>query len=139
MPKLFQIFSIGPDEPPKYLTFKTPLTGEQEYYRQLGPIYGENAAPVRWEQTIVPWLESQGFEPGHNDPCVFYHPGKDLLILLYVDDILCDGEEDDIKWFFKKLSTKHGGRFECKEPAWLSIDTPIDHLGMEIIMDESRA
>ena len=48
----------GPDEPPKYLTFKNPLTGEQEYYRQLGPIYGENSAPVRWEQTIVPWLES---------------------------------------------------------------------------------
>ena len=31
------------------------------YSRQLGPIYGENSAPVRWEETIiiVTWLLSE--------------------------------------------------------------------------------
>ena len=49
----------GPDEPAKYLVFKNPLTGEKEYYRQLGPIYGENSAPVRWLNTIVPWMTGE--------------------------------------------------------------------------------
>ena len=33
---------------------------------------------------------------GDNEPCAFYHPERDLLIILYVDDCLADGHEDDI-------------------------------------------
>ena len=131
----------GPDEPKKYLKFKNPISGQWQFYRQLGPIYGENSAPVRWENTIVPWLESDtlksnGFKfiRGENDKCVFYHEGRDLLILLYVDDILCDGHEEDIQWFIDLLNI----RFTCKETEWLSVDHPLDHLGMVISMDEEN-
>mgnify|MGYP001278094828 FL=1 len=139
----------GPDEPAKYLVFKNPLTGEKEYYRQLGPIYGENSAPVRWLNTIVPWLtgeernekgevdmESDGhvFEQGDNEPCVFYHAGRDLLVLLYVDDILCDGAEEDCQWFIEKLAE----RFKCKDSEWLSMENQLDHLGMIIAMDDQN-
>ena len=137
------------DEPPKYLVFKNPLTGNKEYYRQLGPIYGENSAPVRWLNTIVPWLtgdernnkgevdiESDGhvFEQGDNEPCVFYHAGRDLLVLLYVDDILCDGAEEDCQWFIEKLAE----RFKCKDAEWLSMENQLDHLGMIIAMDDQN-
>ena len=135
----------GKDEPPKYLTFTNPITKEKLFYRQLGPIYGENSAPVRWEQTIVPWLTSEddttdlisggfSFIRGDNEKCVFYHPDRDLLLLLYVDDILCDGEEEDIQWFIARLRN----RFKCKDEQWLTKDNPLDHLGMVIMMDDDR-
>ena len=105
-----------------------------QYYSQTGPIYGESSAPVRWENTIAPWLVEQGFVRGENEPCVFYHPDRDLLVLLYVDDCMADGNESDINWFFTELDS----RFKCKEADWLSVDTPLDYLGMEITMDAER-
>ena len=107
----------GKDEPAKYLTFVNPISKEKLYFRQLGPIYGENSAPARWEQTIVPWLTSEDgtrdlvsggfkFVRGDNEQCAFYHPDRDLLLLLYVDDLLCDGEEEEIQWFIARLKNR---------------------------------
>ena len=115
----------------KYVCFRHPVTGEWHYYRQTGPIYGEASAPVRWENTVAPWLEEQGFIRGDNEKCVFYHPERDLLLLLYVDDCLVDGEEEDIKWIFDLLDE----RFACKDGEWLDQDTPLDYLGMEMSLD----
>ena len=86
-----------PDGLIKYICFKHPVTGVWHYYAQTGPIYGEASAPVRREDTIAPWIEEQGFDRGDNDPCVFYHPTKDLLVLLFVDDCLIDGEPDEVE------------------------------------------
>ena len=63
---------------------------------------------------------------------MFYHSGRDLLVLLYVDDALADGEQEDVEWFFKEL----GKRFECKDPDWLAPGEPLDYLGMEVSIDE---
>ena len=81
------------------------------YFRQDGPIYGEASAPMRWENTIAPWLEEQGFETGKNEKSVFYHKERDLLLLIYVDDCLVDGQEEDINWIFELLDN----RFKCKK------------------------
>ena len=45
----------------------------------------------------------QGFIRGENEPCVYHHPDRDLLLLLYVDDVLADGEETDIQWFSQAI------------------------------------
>ena len=124
--------SQGYDGFVKYVSFKHPVTGEWIYYEQSGPIYGEASAPVRWENTIAPFFEKLGFDRGENDPSVFYHPDRDLLVLLYVDDCLADGEEEDIRWFFDHLA----GEYDCKDTEWLSKDEPLDYLGMEIFMDD---
>tara|TARA_B100001564_G_scaffold189042_1_gene158679 strand:- start:280 stop:1473 length:1194 start_codon:yes stop_codon:yes gene_type:complete len=87
---------------------------------------------MRWQNTLFPWLEALGFEPGKNEKSIFYLPERDLTILVYVDDCLAVGEEEDIKWFWKIL----GDRFECKDEEWLTPDTPLDYLGMEITLDE---
>ena len=68
---------------------------------------------------------------GDNEPCVLYHKGRDLTVLVYVDDILCDGLEEDIKWFFDKL----GDRFDCKDDEWLSPENSLDFLGLDVSMD----
>ena len=104
------------------------MTGEILYFKQNGPIYGEASASVRWENTITPWLEEKGFERGKNEKSVFYNKERDLLLLLYVDDCLVDGQEEDINWIFELLDN----RFECKEIEWLSAESPLDYLGTEI-------
>ena len=43
-------------------------------------------------------------------------------------------KEEDIKWFLSKLK----GRFKCKEEQWLTKENPLDHLGMVIMMDDTR-
>jgi len=53
-----------PDGMVKYVSFKHPLTKKWIYFKQSGPIYGEASAPVRWENTITPWLIEQGFVRG---------------------------------------------------------------------------
>jgi hypothetical protein len=115
----------------KYICFKYPTTGKWRYFSQSGPIYGEASAVIRWEQTIAPWFESEGFTRGDNEPCAFLNEDRDLLALLYVDDNLIDAEEDDIKWALDRLDA----RFDCKEVEWLSPDSPLDYLGMMLSQD----
>ena len=118
----------------KYISFKHPLTGKWVYFRQSGPIYGEASAPVRWEDTIAPWLEDQGFTRGSNEPCLFHHQERDLVLLLYVDDILADGEPADVEWFFQILAE----RFNCKDPEYLTMESGLDYLGMMLSMDSDN-
>ena len=123
-----------PEGTVKYICFKNPLTQKWEYFRQSGPIYGEASAPVRWEQTIGPFLESDkvGLIRGDNERCCFLHPTRDLLALLYVDDCLEDGEEDDVNW----LSNQLDERFDCKDLEYLNVGDPLDYLGITITLDD---
>ena len=65
----------------------------------------------RWEQTLAPALEAEGFTRGRNDPCAFWHEAQDIVNILWVDDDLMDGEEDGIIWASDKLNN----RFDCKD------------------------
>ena len=58
---------MNPDGMVKYIAFKHPVTRQWMHYCQSGPIYGEASAPVRWEDTIAPWLVAQGFVRGENE------------------------------------------------------------------------
>ena len=119
----------------KYVCFKWPLTGVWRYYRQCGPIYGEASAPIRWEDTICPYLESIGFTRGKTDKCAFHHEQNDIANLLWVDDDLIDGNEDDILWASNKLDD----RFDCKDLDWIEPNGPkVDYLGMELSQDDTH-
>ena len=83
---------------------------------------------MRWEITLAEWLEAVGFDRGLNEPAVYYHAERDLLVLTFVDDLLIDGFESDIKWFLAELEE----RFDCKDPETVEEDSPLDYLGMEI-------
>ena len=47
-----------------------------------------------------------------------YRKEQDLVVLLYVDDVLADGNEDDIKWIFDRLDEVfvgvQGGRMDIR-------------------------
>jgi hypothetical protein len=129
-----------PETDRRFLKIRNPIDGTVTYYRQLISVYGSCSASARWETTFSSWLcspESEGgpgLVRGMNEPSAYYHPGRDLLMVLYTDDQLLDGYKEDIDWYYTLLRA----RFKIKEPKWLSPDNPIDHLGVGLFMTESH-
>ena len=123
-----------PHEPIRTIKLWDPTLRKYRYYLLLGPMYGQRSAPVRWENTISPWMIEIGFARGENEPCAFYREEDDLTVLIYVDDIIADGDEQAIKNFFNKLRS----RFNTTDPVYLSIDNTIDFLGIIISRSESQ-
>ena len=106
-----------------------PISLEWELFRQSGPLYGENPAPCRWEDTYALFLESKGFSRGYNDRSVFLHQDCDLVDLTYVDATYLDAEGDAISWMsYNAIINK---RFDYKDLEWVPTDgEPMDYLGM---------
>lgn len=127
-----------PETDRRYIKVKNPMTGLVEYWRQLRPLYGEGSAPARWSKTLSDWLclpESEGgpgFTRGRNDSCIYYHQQRDLLVCVYVDDLLADGFREDLVWLYELMDK----RFVCKPPQYLSPENPIDYLGMLIFQTD---
>ena len=121
-----------PEGTVKYVSFKHPLTLEWQYFRQSGPLYGEKSASRRWEDTIAPWYQGQGFVRGENEPCAFLHEIQDILILLWTDDNFIDAEEAEIKWTDEKLDS----RFDCTNLEVLSPGIELDYIGMQMFQTE---
>jgi hypothetical protein len=51
-------------------------------------LYGLRQSPLYWFLAIKPVMESLGFEALPSDLCLFRHKGLNILIVLYVDDLL---------------------------------------------------
>ena len=124
----------------RFLSIKDPVDKQVRYYRQLVPLYGSCSAPVRWENTFSSWLTTPesdggpGFQRGDNEPSVYWHPRRDLLMVLYVDDQFVDGYQTDVDWYYSLLAK----RFKIKPPQFLAPDNPLDHLGMGIFCTDSH-
>ena len=120
-----------------YIKFKDPVTKVVAYYRQTCPIYGEVGAPARWENTIAPWLESEGYVRGCNESIAFYNPNRDVLLLTCADDLMYDGEEDNIQWSDDRPRLEE--RFGCKDTDWLCPDMePMDSRWSTLYLSLSR-
>ena len=126
----FQSDKFPPDTK-KYVCFKCPLIHRWRYFKQSGPLYGEASAPIRWENTIAPWYQSQEFERGENEPSVFLSDIMEMLSILFVDDNILDGETDDIH----AMANRMNNRFECRDLEWLSPTSRVDILGIDTCQD----
>ena len=129
-----------PREDRRFLKIRSPIDGSVTYWRHRIPLYGSCSAPARWETTFSTWLTTPesaggpGFVRGDNEPSVYYHRGRDLLMVLYTDDQFVDGYREDIEWYYSLLRA----RFRIKEPQWLSPGESLDHLGVQIFMTDSH-
>ena len=50
-----------------------------------------------------------GFVPGVSNPCLFYHPQRDLRVLVHGDDFIGLGALPELQWTNRELA-KHS---EC--------------------------
>ena len=89
---------------------------------------------MEWHRTLVAWLVTQGFEAGKNDPCVFVNSTTKMRAVVVVDDILCRGSEGETEKFYEAMRE----RFDVKDPSYLTVDTPLTYVGIDVSMFESQ-
>ena len=119
----------GPDEKPRYVSYKPYPGGPVYVFKLLGPIYGQRSAPRAWYETLSKFLTVDlGYIQGENEPCLFVHPETGLTMVIHVDDILCRGSQKDSDEFYRKL----GERFQCKDPEFLTPGSYLTFTGMDI-------
>ena len=63
---------------------------------------------------------------------MFYKPGEDTVVLVYVDDMFVDGRKKHMDKFFADFQS----RFKTTEVEWLTADEPLDFNGIIISMDD---
>ena len=69
-----------------------------------------------------------GYKQGKNEPCLFVHPVTQHRLVLFCDDFLCRGSGEVSERFYAALAE----RFECKDPTWLIVESPMTFTGMDI-------
>ena len=98
-----------------------------DLYLQLNKaLYGLIEAAKLWYSEISNMLLGQGFKQSLADPCLFMHEERQLLVGLYVDDMITlYKSKSDLQWFLSLLEAKYG------PPRVQSGDT-VDYLNVEI-------
>ena len=70
----------------------TDAQGRRIAWKLNKPLYGLVQAGRRFQRDLFGWLQTQGFERSHSDPCVFISrsntPSETIIIGCYVDDIM---------------------------------------------------
>ena len=80
------------------------LVEKDEYWRASGALYGQREAPRRWRRTLREWVLKKGMRPSERDDDAYF--GKDLVILVFVDDILALGLRTATEWFMRELKER---------------------------------
>ena len=67
-------------------------------------MYGTRDAPQSWQAHVTNILKKLGFRPGRANACVFHHGARDLQMSVHVDDFLCAGSPEDLRWLRGQLN-----------------------------------
>ena len=92
--------------------------------RLLKSMYGTRDAAQNWELEYVAFMKGLGFVASMSSPCLFYHPQRDLRVVIHGDDFTILGEESQLRQFRKEISDRFKVKFrgmlgpqrqDCKE------------------------
>ena len=87
--------------------------GDAEFVGRLQKAkYGTQDAPQIWAKDVQKVMEGLGIVVSMFQPSVYYHPSKDLLVVVHVDDFLCSG--DGRTW--SGSSTTYPGSSSLRDP-----------------------
>ncbi len=75
------------------LTGHTPGTQNESMSSRGLSVDGSDDAPMRFFNTVAPWLIEMGFTQGQNDPCMFTNDTTGVQADLHVDDGLVRGTQ----------------------------------------------
>ena len=89
-------------------------------------LYGLKQAPKAWYDRIDKWLQEQGLTRSESDPNLYFsrQSGKLIILLLYVDDLLITGDDEQ---GIDELKRKLSFEFEMTD-----LGTASNYLGVEI-------
>ena len=116
------------NEPTRHVSYRPHPGYPEKIYELTGPLYGSDDAPMRFFNTVAPWLIAMGFTQGKNDPCMFTNETTGVQVGLHVDDGLVRGTQTAVDYFYTDLAV----RFNFKPPKFLSKSTQLEFCGFVI-------
>ena len=93
-------------------------------------LYGLRQSPQYWYNTVKPLLEARGFESLDSDVRLFRHKRYDILLLLYVDDLLIAAPSIRV---INNVRNEIAKQFELKELGPMK-----RFLGFDVVRDRAR-
>ena len=118
----------------RYVYYQPYKGASKEYYKYLGPVYGSRSSPALFYATLRDWLVDVGYTQSANDPCMFVSKSGHVVVT-WVDDIITRGSDRDTRDFYDKLRK----RFDIKDPDYLTPDSPLVFLGMQVSCHDGQA
>ena len=73
-------------------------------------MYGTRDAPSIWQKEVHRVLSGLSFVRSRYNTCMYYHPEKNITLLVHVDDFLVLGDHMQLKWVAASLEKE----FELK-------------------------
>ena len=73
----------------------------------LYTLYGMRTAASGWEREYSGTLQQVGFVAGRANAVTFYHPARDVKMVVHGDDFVIEGFEKDLKWVEGVLKAKY--------------------------------
>jgi hypothetical protein len=77
----------GPDDRPRYVSYRPYKGAHTRVFRLKGPLYGQRGAPYVWWETLSEFMVEQGFIQSKNDPCLYHKPAKLQRVELEQKDV----------------------------------------------------
>ena len=75
--------------------------------RLIYTLYGMRTAASNWEKEYSNTLEVVGFRPGRATVDAFYHPERDVRIVVHGDDFVVEDKQSDLEWMRDVLAAKY--------------------------------
>ena len=69
-------------------------------------LYGLKQAPLKWYEKLSTVIIKRGFTSLHFDHCVFYHPKRKTILVVYVDDLTIAGIKRDLELLIDHLKSE---------------------------------
>ena len=77
--------------------------GQEYVAKQVRCVYGTRDAGSICEDCCRDCLEGMGFLLGVASPCVFFHPEKNIIVVVHGDDFNALAVSDDLPWYEDQL------------------------------------
>ena len=74
---------------------RMPIT-KGKVLKLLRALYGLNQSPRAWYEKFRKTMEAWGWRVSAYDPCVFIHPSVQVILCLWVDDMLIFYKNDGL-------------------------------------------
>ena len=74
-------------------------------------LYGTREAAAAWQKEVSKHLKQIGFQKGTFNPCLFYHPGRQIRVMVHGDDYAAAGPRTQLSWMHKELEKRFGAEY----------------------------
>ena len=107
--------------------FKVGTEDEDLMCRLWKSLYGLKQAPRVWNRKIRRFLRSIGFKPTYSDTCVYVHRRMEVIIAMWVDDLMIFGKNiTDIEDLKAQLNAKYEMKDLGELKYFLSVQVHLD-------------